>query len=67
MLQSKRELHARGAKRDLGKQLLQSVREMKAGHRGCVHKVKLPPIVEYDLCPTNPRKVMCSNLSWHLA
>ena len=31
-------MHARGAKCDLGKVLLQSVHEMKAGRRGRVHK-----------------------------
>lgn len=46
MSKSERELHARDAKRDLGKELLQSVREMKAGRRGRAHKVKAPPIVE---------------------
>ena len=45
MPKSEKELHARDAKRDLGQELLQSVREMKAGHRGRVHKVKVPPIV----------------------
>ena len=49
MVKSERELRARDAKRDLGKELLQSVREMKAGHRGRVHKVKTPPIVEARL------------------
>jgi putative transcriptional regulator len=49
MAKSERELRARDAKRDLGKELLQSVREMKAGHRGRVHKVKIPPIVEARL------------------
>ena len=45
MAKSERELRARDAKRDIGKELLQSVREMKAGRRGRVHKVKIPPIV----------------------
>ena len=45
MAKSEKELRARDAKRDLGQELLQSVREMKAGHRGRVHKVKVPPIV----------------------
>jgi putative transcriptional regulator len=47
MAKSEREL--RDAKRNLGKELLQSVREMKADHRGRVHKVKMPPIVEARL------------------
>ncbi len=42
MAKSKQEVRARDPKRDLGKELLQSVREMKAGHRGRVHKVKMP-------------------------
>ena len=45
MAKSERELRARDAKRDIGKELLQSLREMKAGRRGRVHKVKIPPIV----------------------
>lgn len=44
MPKSEKELRARDAKRDLGKELLQSVREMKAGRRGRVHKVKVSPI-----------------------
>lgn len=49
MTKSERALRVRNAKRDLGKELLQSVREMKAGRRGRVHKVKTPPIVEARL------------------
>lgn len=49
MAKSERELRARDGKRNLGKELLQSVREMKAGHRGRVHKVRTPPIVEARL------------------
>ena len=45
MPKSQKELRARDARRDLGKELLQSVREMKAGRRGRVHKVKVSPIV----------------------
>ena len=45
MRKSERKLRARDAKRDIGKELLQSVREMKAGQRGRVHKIKTPPIV----------------------
>jgi len=45
MAKSERELRARDAKRDIGKELLQSLSEMKAGRRGRVHKVKVPPIV----------------------
>ena len=45
MAKSEKELRARDAKRDLGQELLQSVREMKAGRRGRVHKIKVSPIV----------------------
>jgi putative transcriptional regulator len=45
MPKSEKALRARDAKRDLGKELLQSVREMKAGRRGRIHKVKVSPIV----------------------
>ena len=45
MPKSEKELRARDAKRDLGKELLQSVREMKADRRGRAHKVKVSPIV----------------------
>jgi putative transcriptional regulator len=45
MPKSEQKLRARDAKRDIGKELLRSVREMKAGQRGRVHRVKLPPIV----------------------
>jgi putative transcriptional regulator len=44
-----RELLARDAKRDIGKELLQSVREMKSGQRGRAHKVKLPAVAEARL------------------
>ena len=49
MLKSERELRMRDARRDLGKEQLQSVREMKTGHRGRVHKVKMSPIAEARL------------------
>jgi putative transcriptional regulator len=45
MPKSEKELHVRDAKRNLGQELLQSVREMKAGRRGRIHKVKVSPIV----------------------
>ena len=41
MPESGKELRARDAKRDLGKELLQSVREMKAGRRGRIHDTVL--------------------------
>ena len=45
MPESGKELRTRDAKRDLGKELLQSVCEMKAGCRGRAHKVKGSPLV----------------------
>jgi putative transcriptional regulator len=39
----------RTAKRSLAEELLQSVREMKTGRRGRVHKVSIPPLVEARL------------------
>ena len=45
MLKSEQKRRGRDAKRDIGKELLRSVREMKAGQRGRVHRVKIPPIV----------------------
>jgi putative transcriptional regulator len=45
MTKSEKKSRVRDAKRDIGKELLQSVREMKAGRRGRVHRVKVPPIV----------------------
>ena len=40
------ELLKRDAKRDVGAELLQSVREMKAGKRGRVHEVNVSPMVK---------------------
>ncbi len=45
MPKTEKELRARDAKRDLGQELLQSVREMKSGRRGRVRKVKVSAIV----------------------
>jgi putative transcriptional regulator len=45
MPKSEKELRTRDTKRDLGRELLQSVREMKAGRRARTHKVKVSPIV----------------------
>ena len=45
MPKSEKERRARDAKRDLGRELLKSVREMKAGRRGRTHKIKVSPIV----------------------
>lgn len=44
MAKSAKKLRASAPKRKLGEELLQSVREMKAGRRGRVHKVRIPPI-----------------------
>ena len=45
MTMSTKELKKRDAKRDLGAELLESVRQMKAGRVGKVHKVAIPPVV----------------------
>lgn len=44
MAKSAKKSRVRASKRNLGEELLQSVREMKAGRRGRVHKVRIPPI-----------------------
>ena len=46
---TEKQLHARDAKRDIGAELLQGVREMKAGRSGRVHKVAVPPVAEVRL------------------
>jgi len=43
---SKRALRARDANRDIGAELLASVREMKAGKAGYVHRVSVSAIAE---------------------
>lgn len=45
MPKTAKELWRRDAKRNIGQELLQAVREMKAGRRGRVHKVHVPPMV----------------------
>jgi putative transcriptional regulator len=40
-----KELQKRDAKRDLGAELLESVRQMKAGRASKLHKVAIPPVV----------------------
>lgn len=45
-MKTERELLARDATRDIGAELLQSVRQMKAGKRKVVAKVKLTPASE---------------------
>ena len=46
MKMTEEELMERDSKRDIGAELLQSVREMKAGKRGRVHQVKISAVVE---------------------
>ena len=46
MPKSDKELEARDAKRDLGAELLESVRQMKADERSHVHEIKVSDIVE---------------------
>lgn len=46
MPMTEKEVLARDAKRDIGAELLQSVREMKAGKRGRVHEVKISAVME---------------------
>lgn len=43
---TEKQLRARDAKRDIGSELLESVREMKAGRSGRVHKVAVSPVAE---------------------
>lgn len=43
---SERALRARDAKRDIGAELLASVREMKAGKAGHVHSIPVSKIAE---------------------
>ena len=46
MPMTEKELLERDAKRDIGAELLQSVREMKAGKRGRVHQVEVSSVTE---------------------
>lgn len=46
MPMTEKELLERDAKRDIGAELLQSVREMKAGKRGRVHQIAVSPVTE---------------------
>ena len=46
MPMTEKEVLERDAKRDIGAELLQSVREMKAGERGHVHQPKVSPVME---------------------
>ena len=45
MPMTEKELQKRDAKRDLGAELLKSVRQMKAGRAGKIHKVAIAPVV----------------------
>ncbi|MHB8414965.1 MAG: helix-turn-helix domain-containing protein [Acidiferrobacteraceae bacterium] len=49
MSKTEKELRKRDAKRDIGAELLVSVRQMKAGKKGAVHKVSLPRVVQARL------------------
>lgn len=41
-----KDLLLRDSKRDIGAELLQSIRDVKAGHHGAVHQVELTPAAE---------------------
>lgn len=41
---TEKDLLERDAERDIGAELLQSVREMKAGKHGRVHRIAAPPV-----------------------
>src|SRR5512139_1126375 len=45
MPMTNKELQKRDAKRDLGTELLESVRQMKAGRAGKIHHVSVSPVV----------------------
>ncbi|MHB1516497.1 MAG: helix-turn-helix domain-containing protein [Acidiferrobacteraceae bacterium] len=49
MPKTEKELRKRDAQRDIGAELLASVRQMKAGKKGAVHKVSLPHVVQARL------------------
>lgn len=46
MPMTEKELMERDAKRDIGAELLESVRQMKAGGKGAVHKIDVPEVVQ---------------------
>ncbi|MCB0325398.1 MAG: helix-turn-helix domain-containing protein [Bdellovibrionales bacterium] len=46
MPMTEKELLERDAKRDIGAELLQSVREMKAGKRNRVHQIEISSVIE---------------------
>ena len=43
-----KQLRERDAKRDLGAELLQSIRDMKAGNGTVVAKIEVPPVATTD-------------------
>jgi putative transcriptional regulator len=45
MTMTTKELKQRDSKRDLGAELLESVRQMKSGRAGKIHKVAISPVV----------------------
>ncbi len=49
MPMTEKELKKRDAQRDLGTELLESVRQMKAGHTGKIHKVEVSSVVSARL------------------
>ena len=46
MPMTEQELLERDAKRDIGAELLESVRQMKAKKKGAVHKIDVPEVVQ---------------------
>ena len=46
MPMTEKELMERDAKRDIGAELLESVRQMKAGKKGAVHNIDVPQVVQ---------------------
>lgn len=46
MPMTEQELLERDARRDIGSELLESVRQMTAGKRGAVHKIEVPQVVQ---------------------
>ncbi|MBU2720422.1 helix-turn-helix domain-containing protein [Acidithiobacillus ferridurans] len=46
MPMTEQELLKRDTKRDIGAELLESVRQMKAGKKGAVHKIDVPEVVQ---------------------
>ena len=45
-MMTEKELLKRDAKRDIGAELLQSVKEMKAGNVGGIHQINIPEVIE---------------------